>query len=1799
MGDFVDEDLIVLKDSGKNTVETSKYKYHTIKDDQNNISFQDLFPDNDQLKDSVINISNVTNIETIKNKTDNSSTISSYTPILYSKLINETPGKAIVPRTPIDLLPFITKTNMSWTSDMETPENKFNEKSKGCNEITNIIDNNKETPQHRNQRTPTNRMKKNKMDVTSPILGGKKRYKRQVKRRILNNILDIDTNNEFQSSYSSNSDKLPSETMDSISNEVALDIEIETKKSIERESNNLISEICKEKRNIMEEKSPLINKANEIKSTASDKPLKKQIFDEKENSTMNISNNILERVATIRRNQKPFRQSIKAHVVVSKDIFTKSVRDLEFADLGFKQETTNAINAESKPLKHSLTKLSSFEKETNIANNKLSGKKNEIEDFSQFVPIEIMDDWDVENVLDIKKENTSLQNLPDSCNQRKFIKEDVNFNTANGKEILVSEEFLEKGMKIYNEIADELISDNNFLNLKHSNANVNSSKRFSNGLRNDKTLINNKETLFDTTSCNNLLSLNNFNNETNKLSTAINENTYNELKNNENISNISELHFQHNYTHNSKISSNDKVKKNEDLYHKNICNQAIKTETNFYQELPLQDFPEQKFITQSVEDFDNNSFTTAGGKGIKINEDKENYYLEIFQQLGDDIQDGNHLLNIKKNTLSKINRNIKSLDKVSVTFNKPRERAIQSKLNNNNNTNNNKVDGKIIIAASNSKHVLNKLNDTSAISKNKEKNSTVSEKAISFDKESFSTSGEAHKIIKNDPSPKKMFEKEKPLENFKIHKSEHNDRYMKKLKQKLDHCEIKRPERCRSFGGFSKSEEGAMTLKLNKSDPIEESFTNQPLKNGLSISQCFDSHSDSWLSKVEISHLNNSKVQSPVLIKKIEEKVNASAMPENCIAEERSEFLGFSFKECTENFRKYANFKKFLKNLSVDNCSIELNMNSGQSVSLRNETSIKQRLLIKCKCNIDVKDNYNESNYILTDIKSKTDMNKFSNKHEAIVKQNHYKIEKIEKRKHVDTDSDTPLSTLKKPRVGCEFQGRKLFCDELNDEDDDIVDRKKNEKSLSYLNAPTLIDQEHKDLLKKRLQAILHQEKIIKNKKRIKIHFSMGTLLRQRLMNNKNRISLSDYVGHSAPTVCSVDQIKQHYSDANVLDVTASNATCYKFLLSDVLGNERIVSLDVDDGGVIIFDENGHAGVSEFTKSFLALPGVDPKLLPTGWIENHYKWIIWKLASLDRIIFNTIKLPKILTPERVMKELKYRYDREIDKAERSALRRILEKDDVSTRRMVLCISSIKWKSYKQDEEINGKALVGLSQIEIEAMDGWYSIPLTIDTAMAHYVATGKIKEGTKIITYGAELLECPRGYFPLEKPVNVSLRICTNCTRRVRWNTKLGYQKNSRPIPVKLRSIVPTGGMIGETTAVVARTYPPLYREKTANGQSIYRNARSEEKAASDYERSLESKVDAMYAEAEKNFESKKTSESDDEMENSSQSKVRTRNQSQWQRNQSALKAKLETRMRQDLPPPRQVTSILKIRLFHDKTTAILSLWGGNEDSRYDIKEGDTITVYNSFATGTRGGELNLTTNRITHIKKESLLKLPYPNRICSLIAEIGSPDFQPAFNEIDTVGVVVSLGVAPSGMKNFEMVNLGHPKPSTGGSAYLSILFWNGLSAFGYQGILTVGSLVACSNLEWRSSASLSLPVAYCTEKSLFSCHPRQPYLAKELRNLKALVQNPATYAENCAEEVARELSKRSLQPWSRQVGLASPWTPGSQEMRSPGGPSVQRRLEKLSRYGCSTDGSPSVVLNDSSDRVKRDFTPVTRGKS
>lgn len=91
----------------------------------------------------------------------------------------------------------------------------------------------------------------------------------------------------------------------------------------------------------------------------------------------------------------------------------------------------------------------------------------------------------------------------------------------------------------------------------------------------------------------------------------------------------------------------------------------------------------------------------------------------------------------------------------------------------------------------------------------------------------------------------------------------------------------------------------------------------------------------------------------------------------------------------------------------------------------------------------------------------------------------------------------------------------------------------------------------------------------------------------------------------------------------------------------------------------MILSDDNIIGCQEIGSSMLASEHVDPNLISMDWIRNHYRWIVWKLASLE------LKVPSLfarrcLTPLNVLEQLKYRYDLEIDHCKRSALKRIIE-----------------------------------------------------------------------------------------------------------------------------------------------------------------------------------------------------------------------------------------------------------------------------------------------------------------------------------------------------------------------------------------------------------------------------------------------------------------------------------------------------------------------------------------------------------
>lgn len=88
---------------------------------------------------------------------------------------------------------------------------------------------------------------------------------------------------------------------------------------------------------------------------------------------------------------------------------------------------------------------------------------------------------------------------------------------------------------------------------------------------------------------------------------------------------------------------------------------------------------------------------------------------------------------------------------------------------------------------------------------------------------------------------------------------------------------------------------------------------------------------------------------------------------------------------------------------------------------------------------------------------------------------------------------------------------------------------------------------------------------------------------------------------------------------------------------------------------------------------------------------------------------------------------------------------------------------------------------------------------------------------------------------------------------------------------------------------------------------------------------------------------------------------------------------------------------------------------------------------------------------------------------------------------------------------------------------------------------------------------------------------------------------QNSAAYVENCADKIQIELSKK-FKPNLNQSTPSSSFLDKSFVGRnsSPSGFLIQQRMERLSQYGGLSDVSPSIVLKNSSKRVKKDFTPV-----
>lgn len=212
-----------------------------------------------------------------------------------------------------------------------------------------------------------------------------------------------------------------------------------------------------------------------------------------------------------------------------------------------------------------------------------------------------------------------------------------------------------------------------------------------------------------------------------------------------------------------------------------------------------------------------------------------------------------------------------------------------------------------------------------------------------------------------------------------------------------------------------------------------------------------------------------------------------------------------------------------------------------------------------------------------------------------------------------------------------------------------------------------------------------------------------------------------------------------------------------------------------------------HIGKSTEISEWLISQGCDETLISTKWIQNHSRFIIWKLASMERRFPGQLG-GQYLTYSHVLSQLKGRYEKELRGAKRPAVRKILNKDCSAGMPIILCVSQIlRFKSKvpkKTDEKSSSSAAPpeAIEETRLELTDGWYAVSTLLDGVLTKLVEKGKIQVGSKLMICNAQLLGSEDGVDPLDdsyfsdrRSCPIFLKITANNTRLALWDAKLGF----------------------------------------------------------------------------------------------------------------------------------------------------------------------------------------------------------------------------------------------------------------------------------------------------------------------------------------------------------------------------------------------------------------------------------------
>lgn len=221
------------------------------------------------------------------------------------------------------------------------------------------------------------------------------------------------------------------------------------------------------------------------------------------------------------------------------------------------------------------------------------------------------------------------------------------------------------------------------------------------------------------------------------------------------------------------------------------------------------------------------------------------------------------------------------------------------------------------------------------------------------------------------------------------------------------------------------------------------------------------------------------------------------------------------------------------------------------------------------------------------------------------------------------------------------------------------------------------------------------------------------------------------------------------------------------------------------------------------------------------WVENHWSLILWKLSGMVR-----------LDPERerdgekrwcwgeVIRQLRYRYEKELNGGQRPAFRLITTHDSPPGCPMVVCVSNIIWSEDGTAED--GSPV--LPHPELEVTDGWYKLRAEVDPPLERAVRKGFIRVGRKLAVTGAKLSggksePCE----VLEAYGSHRLMFSGNSSHLAPWHAKLGFQPH--PPIATLNSLTPDGGLVQLLDLTVIKAYPIAFIEFFVDENSRKRRA--------------------------------------------------------------------------------------------------------------------------------------------------------------------------------------------------------------------------------------------------------------------------------------------------------------------------------------------------------------------------------------